>query len=61
MTMLAARLLLGGLFALAGLAKLADRGGVRRAVVAFGVPRAAAAIVGSNPLAPQLALMTLAP
>jgi thiol-disulfide isomerase/thioredoxin len=47
MTMLAARLLLGGMFAVAALTKLADRGGVRRAVVAFGVPRAAAATLGS--------------
>jgi thiol-disulfide isomerase/thioredoxin len=45
--MLSARLLLAGMFALAALAKLADRDGARRAVTAFGVPRPAAAAVAS--------------
>ena len=40
---LASRLLLGGLFALAALTKLADREETRRAVVAFGTPEPLAA------------------
>jgi hypothetical protein len=59
MTMLAARLLLGGMFAVAALTKLADRGGVRRAVVAFGVPRAAAATLGSILTAIELGIAAL--
>ena len=34
------------MFAIAAMAKLADRGGVRRAVIAFGVPSAAAGLLG---------------
>jgi methylamine dehydrogenase accessory protein MauD len=45
-TLFAARLLLAGLFAAAGVAKLADREGSRRAIVDFGVPSALAAPLG---------------
>ncbi|MCV7425212.1 MauE/DoxX family redox-associated membrane protein [Mycobacterium montefiorense] len=63
-TMLAARLLLAGVFAVAALAKLADRSGARRAVTAFGVPRAAAPIVATAMIATEFgiaALLTTAP
>ena len=46
MLALLARVLLIGVFVVAGIAKLADRGGVRRAVAAFGVPDSIAAPVG---------------
>jgi peroxiredoxin/uncharacterized membrane protein YphA (DoxX/SURF4 family) len=46
--LLAARLLLSGVFGVAGLAKLADRAGSRQALAAFGVP---------NVLAPTLAVL----
>jgi thiol-disulfide isomerase/thioredoxin len=59
MTVLAARLLLGGMFVVAALAKLADRGGVQRAVMAFGVPRAAAAFVGSAMIAAEFSIAAL--
>jgi thiol-disulfide isomerase/thioredoxin len=59
MTVLAVRLLLGGMFALAALAKLTDRGGVRRAVTAFGVPRAAAAPVGWALIATEVGVAAL--
>jgi hypothetical protein len=58
-TMLAARLVLAGIFAVAALAKLADRTGARRAVMAFGVPRAAAAIVGSTMIATEFGIAAL--
>lgn len=57
--MLSARLLLGGMFAIAGLAKLADRGGARRAVMAFGAPRAAAGFMGSAGVAAELGIAVL--
>lgn len=41
-----ARILLGGMFGVAGIAKLLDRGGTRRAVVAFGVRAQVAKPVG---------------
>src|SRR5207302_8558999 len=44
--LLTARLLLAGVFALAGLAKLADRPGARTALREFGVPAALAAPLG---------------
>jgi thiol-disulfide isomerase/thioredoxin len=44
--LLAARLLLAGVFAVAGVAKLADRSGSRQAVIEFGVPKALAAPLG---------------
>src|SRR5215208_75573 len=44
--LLIARLLLAGIFAVAGMAKLADREGSRRAVVDFGLPSALAAPLG---------------
>lgn len=59
MTMLAARLLLGGVFAIAALAKLSDWGGVRRAIVAFGVPRPAAAILGPVIVAAEFAVAVM--
>ncbi|CAM4407380.1 Methylamine utilisation protein MauE [Mycobacterium basiliense] len=59
MTMLAARILLAGVFAIAALAKLSDWAGVRRAVVAFGVPKAAAAVVGSVLVAMELGVVLL--
>ncbi|WP_191499952.1 MauE/DoxX family redox-associated membrane protein [Mycobacterium simulans] len=57
--MLAARILLGGIFALAAVAKLSDRDGVRRAVVAFGVPRPAAAILGPVIIATEFGVVLL--
>src|SRR4051794_17575209 len=49
---LAARLLLAAVFAVAGAAKLADRAGSRRAAVAFGAPGwSAGAIASGLPLA----------
>lgn len=59
MAILAARLLLAGMFAVAALTKLSDRGGVRRAVTAFGVPRAAAAFVGSALIASEFGVAAL--
>src|ERR1700730_12752363 len=59
MMILAARLLLGGMFAVAALAKLADRDGARRAVTAFGVPRAAAGFVGSALIATEFGIAAL--
>lgn len=59
MTMLAMRLLLAGIFAVAALAKLADRSGARRAVIAFGVPRAAATIVGTAMIATEFGIAAL--
>ena len=53
--LLASRLLLAAVFAVAALAKLADREGSRQAVVAFGAPRPLAA-----PLALALPLAELA-
>src|SRR5215208_6427661 len=53
--LLIARVLLAAIFAVAGVAKLADREGSRRAVVDFGVPSALAA-----PLALLLPLAELA-
>ena len=44
--LLASRLLLAGVFLIAGVAKLADRPGSRQAVVAFGVPERLAGAVG---------------
>lgn len=44
--MLAARVLLSGVFGIAGLAKLADRAGSRRALIDFGVPNALATPLG---------------
>ena len=44
--LLAARLLLAAVFLVAGLAKLADRAGSRKALVDFGVPVALAAPLG---------------
>jgi methylamine dehydrogenase accessory protein MauD len=44
--MLIARLLLSGVFLVAGLAKLADRAGSRQAVIAFGVPTPLATPLG---------------
>src|SRR3712207_3341827 len=44
--LLAARLLLAAVFVVAGIAKLADREGSRRAIVDFGVPSALAAPLG---------------
>jgi thiol-disulfide isomerase/thioredoxin len=59
MTMLAVRLLLGGIFAIAALAKLTDRDGARRAVTAFGVPRVAAAPVGWALIATEVGVAAL--
>jgi thiol-disulfide isomerase/thioredoxin len=56
---LAVRLLLAGMFALAAMAKLADRDGLGRAVVAFGVPRAVAAIVGYAMIATEFGIAAL--
>jgi thiol-disulfide isomerase/thioredoxin len=47
------------MFAVAALAKLADRDGVRRAVTAFGVPRAAAGFVGSALIATEFGIAAL--
>ncbi|WP_082978714.1 MauE/DoxX family redox-associated membrane protein [Mycobacterium sp. 1081908.1] len=57
MTMLAVRLLLGGMFVVAALAKLTDRDGVRRAVTAFGVP--AAASVGRALIAAEFGIAAM--
>jgi peroxiredoxin len=46
MIVLLARLVLAGVFVVSGMAKLADRQGVRRAVVEFGVPAGIAAPLG---------------
>jgi uncharacterized membrane protein YphA (DoxX/SURF4 family) len=46
MTLLIARLLLAGVFLVAGAAKLRDRDGSQRAVVEFGLPSALAAPLG---------------
>ncbi|WP_066913686.1 thioredoxin family protein [Mycobacterium interjectum] len=59
MTILAARLVLAGMFAVAALTKLSDRGGARRAVTAFGVPRAAAAFVGPALIASEFGIAAL--
>lgn len=45
MLVLLVRVLLAGVFAVSGTAKLADRGGARRAVVEFGVPTGIAALL----------------
>jgi hypothetical protein len=58
-TMLSARLLLAGIFAFAALAKLSDREGARRAVTAFGVPRAAAGVVGAAMIAAEFGVAVL--
>ncbi|CDO89430.1 hypothetical protein AWC29_12935 [Mycobacterium triplex] len=58
-TVLVARLLLAGIFAVAALAKLADRGAARRAVTAFGVPQTAAAIVGTALTTTEFAVAAL--
>lgn len=61
-TVLVARLVLAGVFAVAGLAKLADRPGFRRAVIDFGVPKAVAAPLGiSLPLAELAVAAALIP
>jgi uncharacterized membrane protein YphA (DoxX/SURF4 family) len=52
---LVARLLLAGVFAIAGLAKLADRSGSRQAVIDFGLPSSYA-----GPLSILLPLVELA-
>src|SRR5438876_7735029 len=44
--LLLARLLLAGVFLVAGLGKLADRGGSRQALIDFGVPAALASPLG---------------
>ena len=59
MTLLVARLLLGGMFTIAAVAKLSDRDGARRAVAAFGVPKAAAAITGSAIIATEFGIVAL--
>jgi Methylamine utilisation protein MauE len=59
MVMLTARVLLGSLFAVAALAKLADMGGARRAVEAFGVPRPFVALVGSAMIATEFSIAAL--
>src|SRR5829696_2845482 len=60
--LLLARLLLALVFAVAGVAKLADREGSRRAVVDFGVPSALAAPLGLLlPLAELTVAATLLP
>jgi peroxiredoxin len=61
-TLLIARLLLALVFATAGVAKLADREGSRRAIVDFGVPSAIAAPLGLVlPLAELAVAATLLP
>src|SRR4051794_11025048 len=47
LVLIGTRFLLAGVFAAAGLAKLADREGSRRAVEEFGVPRRPAWLIGS--------------
>lgn len=58
-TMLAARFSLAAIFGVAALAKLADRSGARTALIAFGVPRAAAPIVGTALIATEFGIATL--
>jgi peroxiredoxin len=59
---LIARLVLAGLFAVAGFAKLADRPGTRKTVVAFGAPeRIAPALAFGLPLAELTAVGLLLP
>ena len=53
--LLIARLLLAGVFALAGVAKLSDLAGSRKAIIDFGLPA-----VLASPLAPLLPLAELA-
>src|SRR3954452_24279215 len=60
--LLIARLVLGAVFALAGVAKLADLEGSRRAIIDFGVPSAIAALLGLVlPLAELTVAATLLP
>jgi uncharacterized membrane protein YphA (DoxX/SURF4 family) len=60
--LLIARLLLGAVFTLAGVAKLADREGSRQAIVDFGAPSALAAPLGLLlPLAELVVAATLLP
>src|SRR5215217_3458944 len=60
--LLIARLVLGGVFLLAGLAKLADRTGSRQAMIAFGVPAPLAAPLGVLlPLAELVVAVALLP
>jgi hypothetical protein len=54
MTVFLARVLLGAVFIAAATAKLTDRGGVRRAVVGFGVPNSVAAPLGWTLLGAEL-------
>jgi hypothetical protein len=56
---LTARLLLAAIFGFAGIAKLAAPSGARRAVVAFGVPEAAAAIVARTVVAAEFVVVAL--
>jgi hypothetical protein len=59
---LAARLLLSGVFAVAGLIKLADRAGSRRAIIDFGVPSTLASALGVLlPLAELAVALALLP
>jgi thiol-disulfide isomerase/thioredoxin len=57
--LVAARLLLGLVFALAGLAKLADRNGTREAVLAFGSPARIAGVLAIALPAAELAVAIL--
>jgi thiol-disulfide isomerase/thioredoxin len=60
--LLIARLVLGGVFSLAGVAKLSDLQGSRRAIIDFGVPKAIAAPLGLLlPLAELTVAATLLP
>jgi peroxiredoxin len=60
--LLIARLLLAGIFLVAGIAKLADRAGSRQGLIDFGVPRALAAPFGILlPLAELAVVATLIP
>ena len=59
---LIARLVIAGVFAVAGIAKLMDRGGTRRAVVAFGTPKPlAGALAIGLPLAELIVAVLLVP
>lgn len=58
-TIVVTRLLLAGILALAALTKLADRGGTRRAVTAFGVPQAVAAFVLTALIAAEFGIAAL--
>src|SRR5829696_9991753 len=59
---LVSRLLLAGVFAVAGLAKLADRAGSRQAMIDFGVPTSLASPVGVFlPVAELVVCATLIP